>query len=289
MGDVRVALDLEEARDVDASGNADAREVVAPEIDEHHVLGAVLLRREQPLRVAGAALGRSGDRVEARAVPLALDERLGRGADQCEPVELEQEQVRRRVDPAQGPVEVERRGRGGARRSLREDDLERVAAADVLLRRPHRGLVVVAAGRPLREAPAAVRAREPRRGAGEQPRDLVGVAADHLRSVEDMVEADEDVGDEEAALREAGALRRQLDGGLEPSRVVVGEVADDRLPAGLGLCEVTEVRAAADERVPAEPAALDGLEQEGGAASRRSRRYAPSGVTRSVAMSVRWS
>ena len=81
-----------------------------------------------------------------------------------------------------------------------------------------------------------------------------------------MVEADEDVGDEEAALGQAGALRRKLDGRLQPRGVVVGEVADDRLAAGLGLGEVAEMRAGADERVSAETAALDRFEQERSAA-----------------------
>ena len=65
--DVREALRLEEALDLDRSRHADAREVVAAEVDEHHVLGAVLLGGEQALGVALAALGRAGDRVQARA------------------------------------------------------------------------------------------------------------------------------------------------------------------------------------------------------------------------------
>ena len=55
MRDVREALRLEEALDLDRAGHADAREVVAAEVDEHHVLGAVLLGGEQPLGVALAA------------------------------------------------------------------------------------------------------------------------------------------------------------------------------------------------------------------------------------------
>ena len=56
VGDVREALGLEEARDVDVPGVHDAREVVAAEVDEHHVLGPVLLGGEQPLGVALAGL-----------------------------------------------------------------------------------------------------------------------------------------------------------------------------------------------------------------------------------------
>ena len=129
---MREALGLEEAGDADAAGPAGAREIVAAEVDEHHVLGPVLLGVEQPLGVALTRLGRAGDRVQARAAVLALDERLRRGADQREPVELEQEEVRRRVDAPQRPVELQRRGRGLALGALREHDLERVAGPDVL-------------------------------------------------------------------------------------------------------------------------------------------------------------
>jgi hypothetical protein len=44
--------------------------------------------------------------------------------------------------------------------------------------------------------------------------------------------------------------------------VVVGDVADDRLAERLGLLEVDDAGAGADERVAAEPTVLDGLEQE---------------------------
>ena len=118
-------------------GPADAREVVAAEVDEHHVLGAVLLGGEQPLGVAVAGRGRAGDRVQARARALELHVRLGRRADQREVAELEQEQVRRGVDPAQRPVDRERRGRRRPLRALREHDLERVAGPDVLLAAEH--------------------------------------------------------------------------------------------------------------------------------------------------------
>ena len=43
MRHVGEALGLEEALDVDGPGNADARKIVAAEVNEHHVLGPVLL------------------------------------------------------------------------------------------------------------------------------------------------------------------------------------------------------------------------------------------------------
>ena len=77
MRDVREALRLEVARHPDAAGLAHSREIVAAEVDEHHVLGAVLLGGEQPLSVSLARLGRTGDRIQARRPAFALDEGLG--------------------------------------------------------------------------------------------------------------------------------------------------------------------------------------------------------------------
>ena len=57
--DVRVRLDGHEGVDRDRPVLADAPEVVAPEVDEHDVLGALLLVGEQPLGDAGV-LGRVG-------------------------------------------------------------------------------------------------------------------------------------------------------------------------------------------------------------------------------------
>src|SRR5438093_13413687 len=81
-----------------------------------------------------------------------------------------------------------------------------------------------------------------------------------------MVEADERLRDEEAALRQSRAGVGQPDGRLEPRDVVVGEVADDRFTRPLGLLERAEPRPGADEREAAEPAALHRLEQEARAA-----------------------
>ena len=77
-----------------------------------------------------------------------------------------------------------------------------------------------------------------------------------------MVEAHERLGDDEAALGQAGPGAGQRHGRLELGDEVVAEVADDRLAAALGLLEVEQPRAAADERVAPEPALLDRLEQE---------------------------
>ena len=141
MRDVREPLRLEVARHPNTAGLADAGEVVAAEVDEHHVLGAVLLRGEQPLGVTLARLRRPRDGVQAGRPVLALDQGLRRGADQRQVLELEQEEVRRGVDPAERTVELDRRRGRRPLGTLREDDLEGVARPDQLLDPPDAGLV----------------------------------------------------------------------------------------------------------------------------------------------------
>ena len=154
---MRVALRLHEALDAHRAGDADAREVIAAEIDEHDVLGAIFLRREQRLCIALAGRDRPGDRVQRGACALAFHDCLGRRADECDIVELEEEQVRRRVDASQGAIELSRRRRGGADRTLRDHDLEDVPFADVLFRALDAAQVLVALRKAL-EPPRAARA-----------------------------------------------------------------------------------------------------------------------------------
>ena len=158
------------------------------------MLGAVLLGGEEPLDVALGRLGRAGDRAEAGAAVLAGDEPLGRGADERDPVELEQEQVRRRVDAPQRPVDVERRRRGRPLGPLRRERTGR--------RRPRRcapsptrpsrcsGRDRASAGS-ARACRAALGARRcPTRGV---PAISSGVAGEHLGDAGTVVEADERV------------------------------------------------------------------------------------------------
>ena len=74
--DVAVALDLHVLRHGHRARPGDAPEVVAPEVDEHHVLGPLLgvalelLGEELVLGRRGAARPRAGDRVGRQAVAL---------------------------------------------------------------------------------------------------------------------------------------------------------------------------------------------------------------------------
>ena len=81
-----------------------------------------------------------------------------------------------------------------------------------------------------------------------------------------MVEADERLGDDEAALGEPVPLVGHRHRRLELRDVVVREVADDGQSERLGLLERHEPRPGAHPGRPAEPPALDGLEEEAGAA-----------------------
>ena len=207
---VREALGLEEARDAHRPRPAHAREVVAPEVDEHHVLGAVLLGGEQPLGVALAGRRRAGDRVQRRRAALALDERLGRGADEREPVELEQEEVRRRVDAPQRAVELERRRRRRPLGALREHDLEGVARRGCApCARATRALVLACVGEARRVGPrrAGVARRPSARSPRAAPR-LAGSPRSTSAMPRDVVEADEHVGDDEAALGQPAPVVR---------------------------------------------------------------------------------
>ncbi len=104
---------------------------------------------------------------------------------------------------------------------------------------------------------------------GEKRRHGVPVASEDLRHAGRVVEADEGVRDDETALGQAGALVWERHRRLELRHMVVGEVADDGISGGelaLGVVEVDEAGAAADEAVASEPALLDRLEEEGRAA-----------------------
>ena len=121
--------------------------------------------------------------------------------------------------------------------------------------------------------PAAGRAARAARRGGErrdrrlqQPRELVRVAGEHLGDPARVVEADEHVGDDEQALRQAGSVVGQRDRRLEFRDVVVADVTDHRRDRRGGFLERDEPVTAADERIAPQPAFLDGLEQEGAAA-----------------------
>ena len=104
--------------------------------------------------------------------------------------------------------------------------------------------------------PVAARHRRLRRGK------RIGVAVEHVRDSGHVVEPDQRVGDDEAALRQVGPVVRQRYGRFELRDVVVPVVADDREAQRFGLVQVDEASPRADERVPPEAAVFDRLQQE---------------------------
>src|ERR1041385_5344807 len=145
MHDVAVALDVAEVSDLDRAAGADAPEIVAAEVDEHEVLGALFRVDEKALLelevglARGAARQRAGDGARLHVVAGDAHQHLRRRADQRALRGAQQEHVRRRIDRAQRAVErqrvlrIERRGP-----TLRQHDLEDLAGDDPLLRSaPH--------------------------------------------------------------------------------------------------------------------------------------------------------
>ena len=84
MHDVRVALDEHELLDFDAAEAADAAHVVATEVDQHHVLGALLFvvhhlfGKGVVLGFGCAARARAGDGTVLNLALVHADEQLGR-------------------------------------------------------------------------------------------------------------------------------------------------------------------------------------------------------------------
>ena len=129
---------------------ADAGEVVAQQVDDHHVLGPVLLGRQQLGGEAGVLLGRGPARARALDRPgldpaaFELEEALGRGGDDGGLAIVEEGRERGGVATAQAAVEgegVEAVREVGAE-ALADVGLEDVAGQDVLDRAGDRGLVV---------------------------------------------------------------------------------------------------------------------------------------------------
>ena len=119
---------------------AHAAEVVAPEVDEHHVLGALLLVGQQALgdrarprrrRRRAGACRRSG-RVETWR-PVTVSSGSGLAPATWKSQEVQEVHVRARVDDAQPAVDRERVDvELGADQRCDGHDLEGVAGVDVL-------------------------------------------------------------------------------------------------------------------------------------------------------------
>jgi len=136
---VGIALDRREFVYPDRTGLGHATHVVAPQIDQHEMFGALLRIREQLLFERPIFLGRAPARAGSRdgadvdLTVLETHENLGRGADQHRPLTAHEEEIRARVDRAEVAVERERIDLERDSKLLREHDLEDVARLDVAL------------------------------------------------------------------------------------------------------------------------------------------------------------
>ena len=94
-------------------GPGDPAEVVPPEVDEHHVLGALLrvalelVGEERVLLRVGAARAGAGDGVRGQLVADDLEQQLRAGADDLERRDADEEQVRAGVHAAERPVQAD--------------------------------------------------------------------------------------------------------------------------------------------------------------------------------------
>ncbi len=137
MHDVGVALHRHVLGEPYRSGRSHAPNVVATEIDEHHVLGALLgvgeqLALESRVLVARrAAAARAGDRPDRHRAVLQPHQDLRGSADHLEVAEIEIEHVRRRVDRTQGAIQRERRSAKRTRQALRQHHLHDVSVVHI--------------------------------------------------------------------------------------------------------------------------------------------------------------
>ncbi len=134
----RVRAHLLQRRGAHRPRPAHPPEVVAHEVDDHHVLGAVLVRRDQrrPLfggrRRIGRPRARSLDRRAAHRAPVALQEQLRRHRYQCPPRPRHEGAAVGRQRRTQPREQVQRRALKARLESHREVRLVEVAGRDPL-------------------------------------------------------------------------------------------------------------------------------------------------------------
>ena len=162
--DVAVALDEELSVTSTRADFGDPADVVAAEVEQHQVLGALLgvgeqFRRRAPRPPGSRRAGgcrRWGGSSPCRRAPAPGSPGWSR---RLEAAEIEEEQERRGIDPAQRAVKREGRQRERRREALRQHHLEDVAGADVFLRllRPWRDIALRWCWTPARGSATAAR------------------------------------------------------------------------------------------------------------------------------------
>ena len=252
---MRVALDRQEVADTDRSEPRHPAHIVPPQVNEHHVLGTLLLVGEQGageravLLLGPAPRPRAGDRPDGHLPSLHPHQHLGGAAHQRNILECEVKQVRRRIERPQIAVQEQGIHRDHRLLAARQHGLERVARPDILEDPRHV---------PLERLPrVGRRGRDSRRGVGQRERcevvpgaqaadDLVEPrlrrfvqpesaagrgAARHLhgrhddRPAEQIVDDDQRIGDHHHGVGEVERVRRGVGQALDGPHQVVAEVA----------------------------------------------------------------
>ena len=151
MHHVREAQHVVVALHLHAAQGRHAPDVVAPQVDEHVVLGQLLLVGQQVslerrvLLGGGAAGARARQREGVEPTVLQLGERLGARGGHLHVVRGDEGHVGRGVRAAKHPVGVEEAARGRRADGVGQHHLEDVALVDVLLGAAHHGLVALLA------------------------------------------------------------------------------------------------------------------------------------------------
>ncbi len=145
VADMRIALDVHEALDFDTAELAYAPDVVARHVDDHEMLGALLLARQQLALQRPVGSARIAARARARdgscrhAVAFELEQALRRTAHQHVVRESHVGGEWRRVDRAQPAVEIETVAGIAGLEAVRQVGLIDVAIQDVCMcSRQHR-------------------------------------------------------------------------------------------------------------------------------------------------------
>ena len=145
-----VGLDREQVGDLDRADLGHAAEIVAQQIDDHQVLGALLLVHGEPGREARVLARRASARRRALHRPgrhvlaLAPEEQLGREREHVELARVDQRAI---GDPLLAPergVERDRIALEGEVVFQREVDLIDVAGGDVVLDRGEGAAILLA-------------------------------------------------------------------------------------------------------------------------------------------------
>ena len=144
-----IAFDRHLLGEAHAADGADPAHVVAAQINQHQMLGQFLGIGQQfrfqrlILLLGGAAPAGAGDGAHRQQPVLQPRQNLRRGADDVEIAQVEKIHVGRGVQPAQRPVQIQRRGLEWGGQSLRQHHLHAISGQDVVLDPPHRVLEAV--------------------------------------------------------------------------------------------------------------------------------------------------